>query len=230
MGQIYIGHVGVHRKGHFRGIRRDIGPVGLKDVASFFGNAYPHEHLLAGYGDNPHQVVILEQHLDLLGRRGFIVASSEPVNAVVQHSAQLHDGGHRLPRAGDLTLHLVDEVLHTGGHRNIEAVGICGDRAERFVCRTPLDIELVLILHQLAHRAEGAALFAVAHLAQLVQGGLKLVLASFEAGCTAAGQIVLFQYQHLFALGCEVAGCGKTAVTCADNNYIVFLHCVPPPF
>ena len=158
------------------------------------------------------------------------MALREPVDAVVQHAAQLHHRGHGLARAGDLPLHLVNEVLHPGRHGDIEAVRVGGDGREGFVCGHPLDVELVSAVEQLSHRAEGAALLAVSHLAQLVKGRLKLVLAALEACGTAAGEIVLFQHQDLLAFRGKIAGGGQTAVSGADDHYVILGHGFIPPF
>ena len=93
---------------------------------------------------------------------------------------------------------------------------------------TPLHIQLVLILQQLSHRAAGPSFFAVTHLAEFVQRGLKFIRAAAEAGGAASGQIVLFQHQHFFPGRCQIRRRRQTAGACADDNDIVLLHAFPP--
>ena len=198
LGQIHIGHKGIGGKAHLRGVGGDIGPVRLEDLPGLVGHADLPQHLIAGLGHQAHQIVVFQHHFDLLGALRLVVPLVEPLHAVHQHPAQFHDGGHGLPAAGDLTLHLVNEVLHPGGHGHVEAVRVGGDGGKALVGAAPLHVQTVLILQQLADGAPLALALAGAHLAQLMEGGLKFIIAAHKTCGTATGKIVLFQHQHLF--------------------------------
>ena len=148
----------------------------------------------------------------------------EPVNAVMEHAAQLQNGRHGFPAAGDLTLHLVDEGLYARGHGDIEAVRVCRHRGKGFMGGTPLHIQFVGVFEKLSHRAAGAAFFSVAHLAELMERCLKFVIAAAEACGAAAGQIVLFQHKNFLSGRCQIGCRRQPSVAGAHNNDIVFLH------
>ena len=224
LGQIHIGHEGVHREAHLCGVRRDKGPVGFKDMLRLFGNADPVKHFVAGNRHHPHQVVVFKQHFHLGGRRRLIVVLGQPVHAVNQHTGQLHDGGHGFAGAGNGLLHFVDESLHANRHGYIKPALVGGHGGKGFMDGDPFYIQLVAVLQQSAHSALGTALLAVTHLAHLVQRRLKFILAASEAGSTAAGQVVLFNQKRPFSRQLALQGGRHTGVAGAYHHNIVFGH------
>ena len=222
--QIDIGHKDVWREAHLGRVRRNIGPVRLEYLARLVRNAYLAQHLVTGLGHKAHKVIVFQHHFDLLRALRLVVPLIQPLHAVHQHPPELQHRRHGFPAAGHLPLHLVDEVLHARGHGDVEAVRVCRNGSEALIGAAPFHVQPVVVLKKLAHRAALPLPFARAHLAQLVQGGLKLVLPAHEASGAATGEIVLFQHKHLLAGLCEICRGRKAAVARADNDHVVFLH------
>ena len=192
---------------------------------------------------NAHDVDRLLRHFERLhnGER-VVAAGAQRIGEVLLHILgvvggavkHIHLGGadllneieeffQRLAGAGDIAFDRGDVRLAAAGDRNVHggAVGIGGDRAVAVRDGDPVDLHAVLF-----HDEPDVALVVVcAVVADLVHAGVKLKSASLEAGGDAAGQVVLFDEEGLFALRRAGYRRAQTGVSRADDhNIILFRH------
>ena len=135
---------------------------------------------------------------------------------------QGEEGGGRFTAAGDVALHLVDEILHAEGH-GVVLSGVEGDDPVGFGDRD--EFYLVEDAQLLKKGVEVAAVAGGAEVAELVQRGLELEAAADEAGGEAAGEIVPFSEQHLLAGIRQRERRGQAAVARAYDYGIVMQSC-----
>ena len=176
-------------------------------------------NLVDGVGGDAHEVGVLA----LEHRRVRVAAHLGEVGhgpaALVR---QGEEGGRGLAAAGDVGLHLVDEVLHAEGHgivlARVERDGpvSLGDRDEFYLVQ---DAELLKEGVEVAAAARGA------EVAELVERGLELEAPSDEAGGEAAREIVPLREQHLFAGPRQRQRRYKPAVARADDYGVVVQSC-----
>ena len=196
-------------------------PVLITYTPFFRGHLQRLEHLVDRVGRRAQVVrILLFEHFGV----GLAAGGRQVVAGLEGLRAQIEEFLDRLAAAGDILLHLFDEVLPSGRQGRVDrrlAVACDGDDAEIVRHLIPVDIQAELVHDGLA---AVAGVVGGAEFAQLVQGGLELEAPSAEAGRDAAGQVVLLDEQGLFAGLRQTAGGRKSAVACADDYGIIFGH------
>ena len=151
-----------------------------------------------------------------------LVSGGRPGPCMSLAFGELEEGGGGFAAAGDIALHLVDEVLYAEGHGVVlagaqgdSAVGL-GDGHELYLVE---DAELLEELIEVAAVAGGA------HVAELVERGFKFEAPADKTCGKAAGEIVPLGEQDLFAGVHQRERRGETAVARADDNGVVVRNC-----
>ena len=161
--------------------RAEIGPVDVENLLRLLGHLDGVEHLVDGVGGDAHEVGVLA-----LEHGGVRVAArlGEVAHGPAALAGELEEGGGGFAAAGDVALHLVDEVLNAEGHGVVlpgaqgdAAVGL-GDGHELYLVE---DAELLEEVVEVATVAGGA------HVAELVERGLELEAPADETCGEAAG-------------------------------------------
>ena len=174
-------------------IYAEVGPVRGKDVLCPLRKLQRVKYFLCGVCARAEHIGIFL--FENIGVR--MTGGRRNVGDAVQHLLkEIEQLCHLRAAARHILLHLVDERLDAGRHRNVHgsAVGILADDAEAIVHPAPFHLYAVLI-HD---RPYIAGVLRGTKIADLVQRRFDLKPAAAEGGRAAAGKVVLLDEQCLF--------------------------------
>ena len=175
-------------------IYAEVGPVRGKDVLCPLRKLQRVKYFLCGVCARAEHIGIFL--FENIGVR--MTGGRRNVGDAVQHLLkEIEQLCHLRAAARHILLHLVDERLDAGRHRNVHgsAVGILADDAEAIVYSAPFHLDAVLI----HNRPHVAGIFHGTEVADLMQRRFDLKPAAPERGRAAAGEIVLLDQQRFSA-------------------------------
>ena len=211
-----VQHRRVHREIQPARGRTQVGPLRMENLACLLGNPQGIRHLIHGVGAGLEKVgILLSQDAAI-----WIALRLAEIGEGLAHLlAQLDVATHRFPAAGHHSFQGVDKVLRPVRHHHVQVLARSGqDQPEGLRHFDPIQVYAQFIFQKLPGASFGRRR---ADVGKLVQGRLEFEPAAYETGGKAAGHRVLFQQQHVGALGRQLGRCAQAAVAGADHDTVI---------